>query len=990
MAGYSITSMNCSGNKTIIKDLLDTKPDILISQEHWLQKRDLSKLNHFHKEYLGKGVSPIPEDKILIGRPYGGVAMFWRRDTDCHIKFVKTESNRICAILVTNPDDVTMLIVNVYLPCDNRSKTVVNSEFARSLEVIDKTLLDNEYDLCVLAGDFNVDFVRNNAHSDALKNLIERHSLEKSWTDVSTVTFKTPEGNTSAIDHFFLSSSNSASMKKAESIDYKVNTKPHGHVPICLELEGFRNNSVDLNDCIPSEKSILWNRVDDYNEYKECIENVLISGVADEILNFSCFQCNDIKCKTDCHKRELDKTMAILSDLCIDVSKIVLPCTSRNSVPYWNDKVQQLKDDSIFWGKMWKECGRPATGELAAVYRNTRKKYHEKIEEIKCNDISCRKAKMAEDFVNNDSRSLWSEFKKIGGKGKSVPPHVDGFYKYDEICKLFYEKYKHLYNSVPCDIEVIESNINSLLYSNVNNEYVSIDFYTVEQAIHKLKPRKGDGDKGFISNMLIHAPDLWVMLFCEVINCMIIHGHNPTELLNVTLSSINKDLNEDICDSSNFRGVALTSCIYKVIDWVILIMYEPCFKTSDLQFAYKKGLSTTMCTLTLKEVVSYYNKHNTNVYCALVDASKAFDRVRFDKMFQLLIKRKIPIVIVRLLFDLYVRQRVRTSWGGVFSEYFSTSNGVRQGGVLSPILFIVYIDELIKVLMKSGLGCYIGHQFFGALGSADDLTLMAPTPYSLRKLLLICEQFGLEYDILYNGKNTKCILFPCDGHARITPVIMFCGSKLNWYNEIVHLGNTVLSNVSDQADMKSKRKDFIAASNSVISNFKTAQRHFCCQVFIAQCCHLYGCQMWDLTSDFINTFEITWKRCIRKLWYLPNIARSNLLPYVCNCLPFKVQLVKRFAKMYNTAMKGVNDAFKFLCYVSINSTQKGIIGKNIEHIENMYSCSIDKLKYCNEDKVMQSRALAIKDLSECLSGGMLLENWSRNDISSFIEFVSCY
>ena len=156
-------------------------------------------------------------------------------------------------------------------------------------------------------------------------------------------------------------------------------------------------------------------------------------------------------------------------------------------------------------------------------------------------------------------------------------------------------------------------------------------------------------------------------------------------------------------------------------------MYEPCFKTTDLQFAYKAGHSTTVCTLTLKEVVKYYNMRNTNVYCALVDASKAFDRVRFDKMFELLIKRKIPIVIIRLLYDLYVRQRVRTSWGGVFSEYFTTCNGVRQGGVLSPILFIVYIDELIELLMKSGLGCYVGHQFFGALGSADDIV----SPYTI-------------------------------------------------------------------------------------------------------------------------------------------------------------------------------------------------------------------------------------------------------------------
>jgi len=110
--------------------------------------------------------------------------------------------------------------------------------------------------------------------------------------------------------------------------------------------------------------------------------------------------------------------------------------------------------------------------------------------------------------------------------------------------------------------------------------------------------------------------------------------------------------------------------------------------------------------------------------------------------------------------------------------------------------------------MKSGFRCYIGQQFFGALGLADDLTLMAPTPYSLRKLLLICEEFGLEYDILYNGKKTKW----CDGHANVTSVIIFCGAKLNWYSEIVHLWNTVLSNVSDLAD---KRKGFIAASNSV-------------------------------------------------------------------------------------------------------------------------------------------------------------------------------
>jgi len=994
MANFSIISMNGSGNKTIIKDLLGTKPDLLISQEHWLQKRDLSKLNHFHKDYLGKGVSPIPEDKILIGRPYGGVAIFWRRDADCNMKFIKTESDRICAIMITTTDNINMLVINVYLPCDNRSKTVADREFIECLNVIEKTILSNDHDICVLAGDCNIDFQRNNAHSTTFEKMMERHALRKVWNDTGTdtYTFITPEGNKSHIDHFFMSPSHTIKMSKAESIDYKVNTKPHGHLPICLELEGLTNNNVYCKEKRSADKSILWHKVDNYDEYKECIENILISGVADGILDLPCFQCTNIKCRDNKHRHELDKAMAILTDMCIDVSKVTFPCSSNNvnSVPHWNDQIQYLKEDSKFWGQLWKDNGRPVSGELASVYRHTRKKYHAKIEEIKCQEASYRKAKMAEDFVDNNTRNLWSELKKIGGNHKSIPPHVDGFRKYDDICNLFYKKYEHLYNSVPCNTDSIESDINKLIDMNSLHEYVSIDLSTVLKAICKLKSCKGDGDKGLVSNMIIQAPELWVTLLCEIINCMILHGHNPTELLNVTLSSINKDLNEDICDSSNFRGIALTSCIYKVIDWVILIKYESCFKTTDLQFAYKSGLSTTMCTLTLKEVVKYYNERNTNVYCALVDASKAFDRVRFDKMFQLLIKRKIPIVIVRLLFDLYMRQKVRTSWCGVFSEYFTTSNGVRQGGVLSPILFIVYIDELIDQLMRSGLGCFVGYQFFGALGSADDLTLLAPSPYALRQLLLICEKFGIEYDILYNGKKTKCILFPSQGHGHSVPVIQFCGAILKWQNEIVHLGNIVTCDLSDEADLKSKRNGFIASSNSVISNFKTAQRQFCCQVFIAQCCHLYGCQMWDLNSDFIDKFYITWKRCIRKLWYLPNISRSNLLPYICKCLPFKVQLAKRFAKMYNTAINGSNDAFKFLCYVSIHSRIKGIIGKNIEYVENIYDCSITNFRYCDNDDIMKIRSEIVRELSQCLSGGMFIENWSFKEISSFIDYISCY
>ena len=71
-------------------------------------------------------------------------------------------------------------------------------------------------------------------------------------------------------------------------------------------------------------------------------------------------------------------------------------------------------------------------------------------------------------------------------------------------------------------------------------------------------------------------------------------------------------------------------------------------------------------------------------------------------------------------------------WGRSLSRSFCVSNGVRQGSVLSPVLFSVYLDSLLDRLADSSVGCYWGHQFAGALCYADDLVLLAPTASSLR------------------------------------------------------------------------------------------------------------------------------------------------------------------------------------------------------------------------------------------------------------------
>ena len=88
------------------------------------------------------------------------------------------------------------------------------------------------------------------------------------------------------------------------------------------------------------------------------------------------------------------------------------------------------------------------------------------------------------------------------------------------------------------------------------------------------------------------------------------------------------------------------------------------------------------------------------MYGCFLDASKAFDvfKVHYGRLFSLLMSKGLPNVVVRFILDGYIRHSACIQWEGVKSRSFNTFNGVKQGGVISPILFSIYYDELITIL----------------------------------------------------------------------------------------------------------------------------------------------------------------------------------------------------------------------------------------------------------------------------------------------------
>jgi hypothetical protein len=130
------------------------------------------------------------------------------------------------------------------------------------------------------------------------------------------------------------------------------------------------------------------------------------------------------------------------------------------------------------------------------------------------------------------------------------------------------------------------------------------------------------------------------------------------------------------------------------------------------------------------------------------------------------------------------------------SSCFGISNGTRQGSVLSPAFFSVYIDDLLQRLRGLGVGCHIGEKFLGAAGFADDIILLAPPRGAMDIMLAVCEEFARENNLNFStdpeprkSKN-KCI-FMCGkvNNVQCPVPLQLYGVDLPWVTSATHLGH---------------------------------------------------------------------------------------------------------------------------------------------------------------------------------------------------------
>ena len=643
--------------------------------------------------------------------------------------------------------------------------------------------------------------------------------------------------------------------------------------------------------------------------------------------------------------------------------------------------------------------GEPETGDTFESMKEAKRQYLYAVRRNKRRNKYLQNEKMAQAVNRNSSRDFWKEHRRMK-QHKVDPPHIDNIHSPRGIAGHLRNKYQTLYNENepdPENIRHIEHFIENNIQQSEYNDYVVTE-EDIVKAMKDLKNGKADGNTSVISDHIKYAP----RRLCTILGILLTtagkYGHMPDDMLLSTVISIPKDRNDDMCSGDNYRGISLSSALAKIHDIIILTKYHDVLATSDMQYAFKAGHSTTMCTLALKDVIKYYQWKETDVYAAFLDASKAFDRVKHDKLFMLLIDRCLPPIIIRTLYDSYKRQKLQVQWNRSLSRKFGTKNGIKQGSILSPVLFTVYMDELLSRLEKGGYGCRVGTHYFGGMGYADDLALICPTLGGLQEMTNICEDFGDEYGMLYNPKKSVGIYFISSQQKTAPPRLRLAGESVKWVDQVRHLGNILTKDLKENSEVSHKRGDFIGRVNSVIVTYPKAPDEIICELFNTQCTHLYGCEAWTHSDPAVSRFYTTWNSGVRRLLNLPYNTHTRFLTLFVNKPHVQEQIFKRFYKMMMTMSNSTN---KRLAHITRRMAQdpRSIIGKNLHIMSKVYGFNIYQLrngyihvknicKYVNDEDAC--KVAMIQELRDALAGCVLINDFNREDLEDIIYDICTF
>ena len=267
------------------------------------------------------------------------------------------------------------------------------------------------------------------------------------------------------------------------------------------------------------------------------------------------------------------------------------------------------------------------------------------------------------------------------------------------------------------------------------------------------------------------------------------------------------------------------------------------------------------------------------MYVTMLDASKAFDKVNHSKLFGKLIDRGCPAFIVRILYHWYGTQQFTIRWCQGFSSYFTLSNGVKQGGILSPHPFNVYMDDLSVNLNKLQIGCLYAGTLINHLMYADDLCIFSPNVAALRKLTDCCAKYGELFNFTYNAKKSFCMVIDNKlQDMKNAHCIQLNKHPLPYTTKCKYLGHIINNNLTDDDDIARKKRCLYAQANVSAQKFclcNISTNIILFQVYLAP---MYTSSLWcKLKKYSLKSIIVAYNNSLRILINLPSRCSASFM-----------------------------------------------------------------------------------------------------------------
>ena len=527
----------------------------------------------------------------------------------------------------------------------------------------------------------------------------------------------------------------------------------------------------------------------------------------------------------------------------------------------------------------------------------------------------------------------------------------------------FAKVYERLYNSV--DDKEGTQEVKDYLNRNINERSLDdVNLVTanlVEKAINRLKNDKTDPVYAFNSNCLKNAPPQLSQHLAALFKILLIHGHISPLVLISTIVPLVKDKLGDVNSSNNYRSIALSSLILKVFDWVVILAFEKNLTTDELQFGYKQNTSTSMCTWLAVETIDYFVRNGSEIFVGVMDMSKAFDNVKQSVLFWQLIERGLPTIYLRLILVMYTQQSANVIWNGETSEEFPIGNGVKQGGVLSPRLFCIYIDVLFTHLRKKKTGCWFNKQFVGILGYADDLLLLAPSRDALQEMITNCGKLTRELNLTFSTHDdpkkskTKCMAFLKKERDLLN--IRLNGKELPWVKSAKHLGCKITTEEGGhlKSDLMEKRAVYINKVNELTQEFHYAHPSTKVRINNIFNSYFYGSCLWNLFGKEAIRLEKTWNVSQRIMLGLPRQAHRYFIEPLSSTRHIRFALMERYIKFAKT-MEASDKMVLRKIFQSVKRDCRSTTGENLRNLMKLTKkTDVDEIEIGSTHKLVYNQ-----------------------------------